>query len=107
MRNFKISYLLITLLAISCNTTEDIEFNYDNTITEQEESNTDQSASVIEENQTEISTTFQTPVLDKQYRKDSNFILPTFNGNCPHKLNEIIVIKSIENFMTFFMNYNF
>ena len=90
MRNFKISYLLIMLLAISCNTTEDIEFNYGNEITEQEESNTDQSAPVIDENQKEISTNLEIPVLDKQYRKDSNFILPTFNGNCPHKLDEII-----------------
>ena len=90
MRNFKISYLLIMLLAISCNTTEDIEFNYDNEITEQEESNTDQSTPVIDENQKEISTNLEILVLDKQYRKDSSFILPTFNGNCPHKLDEII-----------------
>ena len=90
MRNFKISYFLITLLAISCNTTEDIEINYDNAIVEQEESNTEQSAPVNKENQTEISTAVEIPVLDKQYRKDLNFILPTFNGNCPHKLDEII-----------------
>ena len=28
--------------------------------------------------------------LDEQYRKNGKFILPTFNGNCPHQLDEII-----------------
>ena len=28
--------------------------------------------------------------LDEQYRKNDKFILPTFNGNCPHQLDEII-----------------
>ena len=28
--------------------------------------------------------------LDNQYRKNDKFILPTFNGNCPHQLGEII-----------------
>ena len=77
MKNFKISYFLITLLAINCNTTEDIEINYDNAIVEQEESNTEQSAPVNKENQTEISTAVEIPVLDKQYRK--RFKLHTSN----------------------------
>ena len=90
MKNSKIFYLLITLLVVSCNTAEDVEVIYDNEIIEQEESSTEQSTQVVEEKQTEVLVTTETLELDRKYRDDSNFILPTFNGNCPHSRQSII-----------------
>ena len=90
MKNSKIFYLLITLLVVSCNTAEDVEVIYDNEIIEQEESSTEQSTQVVEEKETEVLVTTETLELDRKYRDDSNFILPTFNGNCPHSRQSII-----------------
>jgi hypothetical protein len=47
---------------------------------------------IIEEVSSTPSTTESIDVinLDKQYRNENKFTLPTFNGNCPHKLDEII-----------------
>ena len=86
MKNSKIFYLLITLLVVSCNTAEDVEVIYDNEIIEQEESSTEQSTQVVKEKLTEVLVTTETLELDRKYRDDSNFILPTFNGMVKTKI---------------------
>ena len=86
MKNSKIFYLLITLLVVSCNSTEDVEVMYDNEIIEQEESSTEQSTQVVKEKLTEVLVTTETLELDRKYRDDSNFILPTFNGMVKTKI---------------------
>ena len=61
----------------------------------------EQEVSINSTIQTSTSTSTSTPTstirnqvdfkkLDDQYRKNDKFILPTFNGNCPHRLDEII-----------------
>ena len=81
MKYKKPIYVAILFFAISCTAgnspeTKDVSLSSSEEISSNEDISNVISASLTQ--------------LDAKYRTDSSFILPTFNGNCPHKPSEII-----------------
>ncbi len=92
MKNKLTIYLLFFIFVIGCsvnNSSEDEDINA-NLSVEASSNNTTQITvnNVNDSSSNPISDDLLE--LDKKYRTNSSFVLPTFNGNCPHKLDEII-----------------
>ena len=86
MKQKFISQSLVFLVIISCSATNE---NSENNLETYIESTTT-SSSLVEDIGTSSTTTIIPAQLDKTYRNGKNFTLPTFNGNCPHKPDEIL-----------------
>ena len=81
MKNNLLIYLLIFLFVISCSADNLSEGEDIGTISSIEISSNDFDSNTINDNLIE---------LDAKYRTDGSFVLPTFNGNCPHSRQSII-----------------
>ena len=92
MKNKLTLYLLFFIFVIGCsvdNLSEGEDIN-SNLSVEASSTNTTQTTvnNVDDPNSNSISDDLLE--LDKKYRTDSSFVLPTFNGNCPHSRQSII-----------------